>query len=67
MRYGIIAFVTFYWNLGWIAPAALLALAAVLGAWRFAPGLFRKIFLRSANQTDPSVSNTVETTEEQQI
>ncbi len=67
LRYGIIAFVTFYWNLGWIAPVALLALAAVLGAWRFAPGLFRKLFLRSANQTEPSVSNTVENTEEQQL
>jgi membrane protein YqaA with SNARE-associated domain len=39
LRYAAIAFVTYYWNLGWIAPAVLLALAAVLGGGRLAAGL----------------------------
>jgi membrane protein YqaA with SNARE-associated domain len=29
IRYGVVAFATYWWNLGWIAPAALLGLAAV--------------------------------------
>ena len=33
-RYGIIAFVTYWWDLGWIAPAALLSLAVALGLAR---------------------------------
>ena len=64
LRYGIIGFVTFYWNLGWLAPTALLVLAAVLGAWRFAPRLFRKLLPRSANRTPASVSNTTASREE---
>ena len=42
LRYAVIAFVTYYWNLGWIAPAALLALAAVLGGGRVVTGLFTR-------------------------
>jgi membrane protein YqaA with SNARE-associated domain len=41
-RYAVIAFATYYWNLGWIAPVALLALAAVLGIGRVASGLMKK-------------------------
>ncbi|MGA2266768.1 MAG: hypothetical protein ABSH10_10130, partial [Phycisphaerae bacterium] len=41
-RYAVIAFVTYYWNLGWIAPVALLVLAAVLGIGRVASGLMKK-------------------------
>ena len=32
LRYGCIAFVTFWWNLGWVAVVTLLGLAFVLGA-----------------------------------
>jgi len=34
IRYAIIAFVTYWWKLGWIAPAALLAMSVVLGLGR---------------------------------
>jgi membrane protein YqaA with SNARE-associated domain len=30
-RYGVIAFVTYYWELGWVAVVALLGLSAALG------------------------------------
>jgi len=46
IRYGVIAFVTYYWNLGWIAVVALLALAAVLGTFRVGPALWRAVFRR---------------------
>ena len=52
VRYGIIAFVTYWWNLGWIAPAVLLALAVVLGMMRIGPKLMRTIFARSSK--DPT-------------
>ncbi len=42
LRYAAIAFVTYYWNLGWVAPAVLLALAAVLGTIRVLGSLVRK-------------------------
>jgi membrane protein YqaA with SNARE-associated domain len=42
LRYAAIAFVTYYWNLGWIAPAALLALAALLAIARLLGNLVRK-------------------------
>ncbi len=40
-RYFLIAFVTFYWNLKWIAPVALLALGAVLALVRVLPPFVR--------------------------
>jgi len=52
IRYGIIAFVTFWWNLGWIAVVALLGLAVVLGAGRVLPALARKLFARRAAALD---------------
>ncbi|HUS48025.1 MAG TPA: hypothetical protein VM098_07895 [Phycisphaerae bacterium] len=42
LRYGVISFVTFWWNLGWIAVVSLLALAVVLGATRAARALARR-------------------------
>ena len=42
VRYGAIAFVTFYWNLGWVAAAVLLALALVMVAARAAAGTLRR-------------------------
>jgi len=46
LRYGIIAFVTYYWDLGWVAPAVLLATAAVLGAGRVVPMIVRTLLRR---------------------
>jgi membrane protein YqaA with SNARE-associated domain len=34
LRYGVIAFVTYWWNLGWIAVVSLLALAIAMGVAR---------------------------------
>lgn len=51
VRYGVIAFVTFHWNLGWIAVVALLALAAALVLVRAVPGAVRKIAARDGNST----------------
>jgi membrane protein YqaA with SNARE-associated domain len=42
VRYAVIAFVTYYWNLGWLAVAALLALSAVLGGWKVAMKLLAR-------------------------
>jgi membrane protein YqaA with SNARE-associated domain len=42
LRYAVIAFVTYYWNLGWIAVVVLLALAAVLGGGRVLMGALAK-------------------------
>ena len=43
VRYGIIAFVTYYWNLSWVAPAVLLGLAGVLGIGRLGPVAARRL------------------------
>ncbi|MCK4602136.1 MAG: VTT domain-containing protein [Phycisphaerae bacterium] len=66
MRYGIIAFVTYWWNLGWYAVVALLALAVVLGAGRVLPAAFRR--LRSSRPDKPlkNLSDSVETRQELQ-
>ena len=47
IRYGVIAFVTFWWNLGWIAVACLLGLGLAIALGRMALGLVRT--LRPAN------------------
>ena len=47
VRYSVIAFVTFWWNLGWIAVAALLAVAVVLLLARAAA-----MVLRPGNEGD---------------
>ena len=47
-RYGTIAFVTYWWDLGWIAVAALLGLAIVLGTIRVMPMLLRRLSSRRA-------------------
>ena len=51
-RYGVIAFVTYWWDLGWIAVLALLALAVVLGATRVLPATWKRISARRANNSD---------------
>ena len=47
LRYGVIAFVTFWWDLGWIAVVALLGLAVVLAAGKGLRPLARKLFART--------------------
>lgn len=42
VRYSVIAFVTFWWNLGWIAVAALLAVAVALLLAKVAGSLLRR-------------------------
>lgn len=55
LRYAVIAFVTYYWNLGWIAPAVLLALAAMLGGGRVVAGLLaRRRCAKRPPANDPS-------------
>ena len=41
IRYGAIAYVTYRWNLGWLAVLALLGLAAAMGLLRVLAGVFR--------------------------
>ncbi|HUS47464.1 MAG TPA: hypothetical protein VM098_05065 [Phycisphaerae bacterium] len=50
LRYGVIAFVTFWWNLGEIAVFILLALAVVLGAGRALLPAARKLLARPQEQ-----------------
>jgi membrane protein YqaA with SNARE-associated domain len=59
LRYAVIAFVTYYWNLGWIAPAVLLALAAVLGGGRVLIGVTakRRTRRRAARQVPQNVGD----------
>ena len=63
IRYGVIAFVTYWFNLGWLAVAALLALAVVLGGVRVTNSLARRIRERRTNLAAVAVSNTQETEE----
>ena len=42
VRYAVIAFVTYWWDLGWVAVAALLGLAAVLAVGKGAASLFAR-------------------------
>jgi membrane protein YqaA with SNARE-associated domain len=51
LRYGVIAYVTFLFDLGWMAAGALLALAVVLAGARLAMGATRRL-IRPA---DPNV------------
>jgi len=43
VRYFVIAFVTFWWDLGIVAPISLLALAAVMGSARLGPKAIRSM------------------------
>ena len=56
IRFTLIAFVTFWWDLGAIAPIGLLALAVVLGTVRLGPRLLRRIVSGLANRLAPAVS-----------
>lgn len=58
VRYGVIAFVTYWLNLGKWAVLVLLALAVVLGAARVGPAVARRIRQRLANRRDAEVSTT---------
>ena len=65
LRYGVIAFVTFWWDLGWIAPVALLALAVVLGLLRLRAGLFKRPAAGGANKAQAQLSEIEEPVKEQ--
>jgi len=56
IRFALIAFVTFWWDLGIIAPIALLSLAVVLGTVRLGPKLARRILAFLANRLALAVS-----------
>ena len=43
-RYGVIAFVTYFWNLGWAAAVTLLVLAVALGLGKAGAWAFKKAF-----------------------
>ncbi len=43
VRYAVFAFVTYWFHLGWIAPVALLALAAVLGIVKMLHSAWRRV------------------------
>ena len=60
LRYAVIAFVTFHWNLGWVAVAVLLALAASLVLARAAGLLVRRITARGGNIATAGALNTQE-------
>ena len=46
LRYGVIAFVTYRWNLGWLAVVVLLGLAVILGLLRVLGGMIRRLSAR---------------------
>jgi membrane protein YqaA with SNARE-associated domain len=46
VRYAVIAFVTYWWNLGWIAVVTLLGLAVAMGLWKMAVSLARRVLGR---------------------
>lgn len=50
LRYGVIAFVTFWWDLGLVAVLALLALAVVLAAARLIPATGRRLLAACAKE-----------------
>ena len=52
VRYAVIAFVTFHWNLGWIAVAVLLGLAVALALAKVLGPAVRKIVGRSPDIAD---------------
>lgn len=47
LRYAVIAFVTYWWDLGWVAVVALLGLAVILAAGKGLRPLARKLFART--------------------
>jgi len=58
VRYAVIAFVTYWWDLGWVAVATLLGLAVVLGAGRVLGPPVRRLLAGHANQPAPRGSAT---------
>ena len=56
VRYAAIAFVTYWFDLGWLASAVLLALAAVLGGGRIIIALARRISPGRTNVQAPALS-----------
>ena len=58
VRYGVIAYVTHWLNLGRWAVVVLLALAVLLGAVKVLPAAARRLFGRGANGPSRGVSDT---------
>lgn len=54
IRYGIIAFVTYWWNLGWIAVVSLFGLALGLALWRLGRKLISRLSGANAEVDDVS-------------
>lgn len=52
LRYSVIAFVTFHWDLGWIAVVVLLGLAVTLALAKLFPPAVRKILGRTPTIAD---------------
>ena len=65
IRYAVISFVTFWWNLGAMAPIALLALAVVLGLGRIGPKFVRRMLSRRGDRRVGALSNIQATGKEQ--
>ncbi len=63
IRYAILAFVIYWWNLGWYAVVALLALAVVLGGGRGVIAMYRRL-TRRTNAAAVNVSESIETQEQ---
>jgi len=52
VRYAVVAFVVFHWDLGWIAVAALLGLAVVLALAKVLPPAVGRILARAGHERD---------------
>ncbi len=62
IRYAVIAFVTWFFNLGWIAVVALLGVAVLLATHRLAPPI-KRLLRPSANRAEEKVSKAMPTQE----
>ncbi len=60
IRYGVIAYVTYRFDLGWIAVLGLLAVAVVLGGVKLLPAAVRRIANTQPNPNEDGVSDPPE-------
>lgn len=64
VRYAVIAFVTYYWSLGWYAAAALLGISVLFGLGHVYRRLAPRLLARAANQPTIEVSIDPDETKE---
>ncbi len=64
IRYAIIAFVTYWWNLGWVAVVALLTIAVVLGVGKIFSAMSKRFGTEAPNGAACGVSKPVSNPEE---